>query len=151
MTDDATHPPAATRDAFAGAAFIVAHAMWGRSEIPAGMRQHADQATFDQVRAFHARVIARGADEPLIVCRGMSCRMNGAETFHARLREALTAAGCATPWQDVHCLGHCMQGPNIRLGDHTLIGQTGEVVNEARPWRSVDSGPQVVSERAPVS
>jgi NADH:ubiquinone oxidoreductase subunit E len=143
------------RDAPAWAALLAAHALWRAGETAPGMLAAAaasvgmSQEAFGHVVAFHARIVARAVDEPLILCRGVSCRLHGAEAFHSTLRATLGAAGILGKVVEVHCLSQCDHGPNVKLGDHVLCSGTGCVVHDQRPWRPVTAGPKPIEAPSP--
>jgi hypothetical protein len=138
-----------------GDVLMLAHELWS---VRAGICDGRDLASnqfgigaqaFDAIREFHQRVISRPKDEPLILCRGVSCRLHGADDFHAVLKRALEAAGALGKTVEVHCLSQCEHGPNVKLGDEVLCTGKGCVVNDARPWRPVTAGPRPVDSSLP--
>jgi NADH:ubiquinone oxidoreductase subunit E len=108
-----------------------------------GLTPDAFQAVVD----FHRRIVARSADEPLVLCRGVTCRMAGAEALHAALKSRLGAAGALGRIVEVLCLSHCGDGPNMKLGKSVLCAGRAAVVEDDRPWRPESAGPRQV--RAP--
>ncbi len=138
-----------------GAVLLAAHALFVRGLASDEIRARVAGALgvppsdFDAIVAFHARLVAPPAADPLILCRGVSCRINGAMPFHARLRELLAAAGVETSIQEVHCLNQCEHGPNLRLGDRIVCTGKRRVVEDVRRWRPPGAGPLPVGVAGP--
>jgi NADH:ubiquinone oxidoreductase subunit E len=141
--------PTGGRAGMPGGAFFVVHDLWRladaetRAALP---RAAADlgipESELARIREFHRAVIERGADTPLILCRGVSCRLHGADEFHVALKADLEAAGALGATIDVHCLSQCPHGPNMKLGEHVLCTGKRAVVHDVRPWRPVTAGPK---------
>src|SRR5207244_724187 len=93
---------------------------------------------------FHLKIATRPKDEPLVLCRGVSCRMHGAEEFHAALKGSLDAAGVLGATLDVLCLSQCPHGPNVKLQETILCTGRGTVIADDRPWRPDTAGPRPV-------
>lgn len=131
-------------------AVLLAHALWARGETnpevfaAAARSVGVSPAEFDQIREFHRKAATRPKDEPLVFCRGVSCRMHGAEDLHATLKPLLESAGVLGTTVDVLCLSQCEHGPNIKLGDQVLCTGRGCVITDSRPWRSVNPTPKPV-------
>lgn len=77
--------------------------------------------------------------EPL-VCRGLTCRLHGADALWVRLGEALTGDVAAWQPREAHCLGQCDAGPSIRVGRSILVVRGGEVREDRRGWHEEDGG-----------
>jgi NADH:ubiquinone oxidoreductase subunit E len=134
---------------------LAAHDLWiSGATSPEAHRAASDALgmsaeAFQAVRDFHRAVVERRKDEPLILCRGVSCRLHGADEFHTALKARLEAADALGATTDVHCLSQCEHGPNLKLGETVLCTGTGCVVNDVRPWRPVTAGPKPVSSQTP--
>jgi NADH:ubiquinone oxidoreductase subunit E len=145
----------ACRSRTPGDALLKAHELWLARERPADPPAVAAESlgmtpdAFEAIRDFHRRIIDRPKNEPLILCRGVSCRLHGAEDFHTALKGALDAVQALGATIDVHCLSQCEHGPNLKLGDTVLCTGKGCVVNDVRPWRPVAAGPQPVDSHGP--
>jgi NADH:ubiquinone oxidoreductase subunit E len=140
-----------------GDVLLLAHELWMSGQTsPAA---HEDGARtlgispedFEAVREFHRRILSRPADEALVLCRGVSCRMHGADSFHAALKAGLDAAGARGKTMDVLCLSQCPHGPNVKLQQQILCSGAGVVIADERPWRPVTAGPKPVVDASPPS
>jgi NADH:ubiquinone oxidoreductase subunit E len=131
-------------------AVLLAHALWARGETSTEVFAAAARsvgvslAEFEAIREFHRKAATRPKDEPLVFCRGVSCRMHGAEDLHASLRPLFESAGILGTTVDVLCLSQCEHGPNLKLGDQVLCTGRGCVITDSRPWRSVNTTPKPV-------
>jgi NADH:ubiquinone oxidoreductase subunit E len=133
-----------------GDVLLAAHEMWVSGQTSPAAHDEAARSlgipssAFEAIREFHRRVIARAKDEPLILCRGVSCRLHGADEFHLALKAGLEAAGAQGPTLDVLCLSQCPHGPNLKLGSQVLCTGRGNVITDERPWRPPTAGPKPV-------
>jgi NADH:ubiquinone oxidoreductase subunit E len=131
---------------------MIAHELWLAGSTSAAEHDTAARSLgitsseFASIREFHLTLVSRPAGEPLIMCRGVSCRVHGAEDLHAALRPALEAAGVLGTTLEVHCLSQCEHGPNLKVGDSVLCTGKRCVVTDNRPWRPVGAGPQPVTQ-----
>jgi NADH:ubiquinone oxidoreductase subunit E len=138
-------------------AILVAHELWLAGETSAEAHAEAARALgispaeLVSIREFHQAILSRPAGEPLILCRGVSCRVHGAEELHATLKPLLEAAGVLGTTLDVHCLSQCEHGPNMKVGDRVLCTGRRCVVTDNRPWRPVGAGPKPVGSAVPTS
>jgi hypothetical protein len=132
-------------------AILSVHAAWlerGPAAQPDSAPGAPSADPLAAIREFHRRIVTRPPDEPLILCRGVSCRMHGADELHAALKASLTAAGVLGRVIDVHCLSQCEHGPNMKIGETVLCTGKGCVVTDSRPWRPVSAGPKPVEATA---
>jgi hypothetical protein len=138
-----------------GDVFLLAHELWLAGETAPVARGKAARSLgispedLDAIREFHRRVVTRPKEEALVLCRGVSCRMHGADDFHAALKASLEAAGVLGATLDVLCLSQCEHGPNMKLQDSVLCTGRGCVVSDNRPWRPVTAGPKPVDPAPP--
>lgn len=145
------HPP--WRDAegrvLPGAPLLAAHALWLEGAAGAARREDVardlgcERADFEAVCELHGRLVA-AKGERLRLCAGLSCKVEGAAAFHARLKGLLGAIGAPCVFETVHCLDQCLDGPNVRFGDATVCGKTAAVVVDERTWRPPEAGPRAV-------
>jgi hypothetical protein len=144
-----------------GAPLLAAHALWRRGASGVALRSAvaADlgvgEAEFVAACDFHASLLAGGEIPQLIACGGLSCRFEGAESFHDRLRAAFAADGLKLSLSLVHCLDQCLEGPNVRLegeagekprAPQTFCGKSCTVVVDERTWRPPSAGPRPVND-----
>jgi hypothetical protein len=134
-----------------GDALLSAHESWVRGAPPPPDSPGLPADAFQAIVEFHRRIVTRGEDEPLVLCRGVSCRLHGAEALHAALKARLESAGVLGRIVEVHCLSQCNDGPNLKLGSSVLCLGTGRVVTDERPWRPDSAGPKPVEPAAPAS
>jgi NADH:ubiquinone oxidoreductase subunit E len=136
-------------------AVLLAHELWLKGETGHAAHDEAARsvgmtpAEFAAIREFHRQAATRPKDEPLVFCRGVSCRMHGADDLHAALKPALESAGILGNAVDVLCLSQCEHGPNVKLGDQVLCTGRGCVIADNRPWRPVGAGPKPVASAGP--
>lgn len=134
-----------------GGVLLFAHDLWLAGETSVAAHEDAARALglppsdFEAIREFHRRVVTRQDEEPLVLCRGISCRMHGADEFHLALKALLDAAGALGKTIDVLCLSQCPHGPNVKLEQTILCTGARVVVSDERPWRPVTAGPQPVT------
>jgi hypothetical protein len=130
-----------------GAPLLAAHALWLEGPPNPDRREEVARALgfaraeIDAACEFHARVLA-GQGGTLQLCLGLSCRVDGAAAFHARLIQLFGASAVAVGYETVHCLGHCLEGPNVAFRRETFCTKSCTLV-EDRPWRPADAGPRV--------
>jgi NADH:ubiquinone oxidoreductase subunit E len=99
---------------------------------------------FEAARRFFERLARATPETPLQICHGLSCAVEGAEGYRDRLIEALEGAGSKISYEAVHCLDHCLEGPNVRFGAETFCAKSCVVVEDERTWRSADAGPRKI-------
>lgn len=138
-----------------GDVLLLAHELWLAGETAPTAHEDAARSLgiapedLDAIREFHRRVVTRPKDEALVLCRGVSCRMHGADGFHVALKTSLEAAGVLGVTLDVLCLSQCEHGPNMKIQDSVLCTGKGCVVSDNRPWRPVTAGPKPVDSARP--
>jgi len=151
-----TQEDASGRNGKAGSradAVLTAHQLWSSGETgdaaheAAATRFGMTSAEFQAIRDFHQKIVSRAKDEPLVFCRGVSCRLHGADDLHAALKPLLASAGILAPAVDVLCLSQCENGPNFKLGEQVLCTGRGCVIKDDRPWRPVTAGPRPLASR----
>ena len=138
-----------------GALILAVHALWRSGNADESTRAAvADEfgltaAQFQAACEFHARAIQQPATDELHLCLGVTCRLASAAALHARLRPLLGEANPGLKMVDVHCLGQCGHGPNMRIGTQVLCTGLGEVVDDVRNWRPAAAGPQPIEYEGP--
>ena len=98
-----------------------------------------------EVEADHLRSVARWVDSllateestprPLYFCKSVSCNANGAAELHAWLEPELRRLGCKIPFEAVHCLNQCEDGPSIGFCDEIFVGREERIAVDERGWR----------------
>ncbi len=113
---------------------------------------------FDAACAFLDAMTSAPGGAELKICTGVSCRFEGAEAFHSRLKDAFAASGTSLRYVAVHCLDHCLEGPNVRLDlgltesgrsaapPQTFCSKSCQVVVDERTWRPPEAGPRPVND-----
>ena len=96
-----------------------------------------EPGAFGEVLAFVERVLT--STEPLVLCRGTSCTLNGAAELHDRLRSLLRAQDAWPEEVVVYCLDRCESGPSFMCGPDTYCAGLDRMADR-RSWRS-DTGP----------
>ena len=66
----------------------------------------------------------------VLVCRDLSCRLAGAESACARLRERASDSG-GFEVREISCLGRCDQAPAAAIGDRVLDARDGDEIERA--------------------
>jgi NADH:ubiquinone oxidoreductase subunit E len=140
-----------------GGVLLLAHELWTSGQTSPEAHEEAARSLgistedFETVREFHRRLVSRAHDEPLVLCRGVSCRMHGADSFHSALKSGLDSAGVLGRTMDVLCLSQCPHGPNLKVQQMVLCTGTAAVIADDRPWRPITAGPRPVVDAAPPS
>ncbi len=133
-----------------GALILAAHALWrcGIEDPEVHCAVAADlgvtPAQLDDTRRFHAQLVSATPADEFRFCLGVTCRLTGAAALNQRLRAALATANPALQFTDVHCLGQCGHGPNMRFGTQILCAGSQEIVEDVRTWRGSGAGPQPI-------
>lgn len=64
-----------------------------------------------------------------------SCGLRGSEKTMAFLKEELAKRGVAVQLESITCLGHCNEGPSLRLaGGNFFLGADPDKIQEIADW-----------------
>ena len=94
-----------------------------------------------RVLDFHDKALRpdpEGADK-MILCRGTSCSLHGADNLHPQLKAGLEKQGMKREYVEVFCLGQCERGPSIMVGREIYCSRAQVVIIDERDWRSEQS------------
>jgi len=97
-----------------------------------------DPPRLAEIAAFGERMLgsADAQARPTVTrCCGVSCSLHGARRLHAALDRMTAAGGDRGECVETHCLGHCEEGPSIRIENRVFLARAQRVVVDERTWR----------------